>query len=794
MLLVLLAGTFTARPAHPTWPHDPSANLPVCTATNSQGYPVIVSDGEGGTIVAWGDYRAGNNDIYVQRLDPDGVPLWTADGVALCTASYNQEYPVIVSDGAGGAIVAWEDYRSGWQYDIYVRRISSAGVPQWTADGVALCTNTQEQRNVVIASDGAGGAIVAWEDLRGSWQIYAQRVDSSGVVQWTADGEVVSAALDAQYVPAITADGAGGAIIAWADYRSGSDFDVYAQRMNASGAPQWTADGQWVCTATDDQSVPVLAPDNSGGAIIAWWDYRSGSYADVYAQRINSLGVNQWTSNGVAVCTAANEQRNVVIASDGSEGAVIAWNDSRVGANDIYAQRVNALGTTHWTSDGVALCTATGFQEYPDIASDGAGGAVVTWHDGRVGGYDIYAQRVTGSGAPLWTADGAGICVQVNTQANPKLVGDGEGGAVIVWQDARVGSFDIYAQKIERFGMLGDPGPVIVGVEDVPNDQGGQVKVSWNASYLDAVPSNPIDDYWIWREVPAGAALAELERGSARMLAAGVLPTGSGRALRTSAQGGQTYYWEYVDSQAAHAHPAYSYIASTASDSVAGSNPYTRFMVEAVQNSAGYFWGSAPDSGYSVDNLAPAPPAPFTGTYAGGSTALHWGENTEDDFAVYRLYRGSTSDFVPGPGNLVTGQPDTGYVDSGPAGSYYKLSAVDIHGNESGFALLTPEGTLDAPGARLPRDVWLARAAPNPMREAATLHFGLPVAARVSLAIYDQQGRLVRTVLAGVLPAGEQSVQWDGRDGTGQLAPSGLYFARLEVEGHSLTRRLAVLR
>ena len=45
-------------------------------------------------------------------------------------------------------------------------------------------------------------------------------------------------------------------------------------------------------------------------------------------------------------------------------------------------------------------------------------------------------------------------------------------------------------------------------------------------------------------------------------------------------------------------------------------------------------WFSAPDSGYSVDNLPPAVPAPFTGQYVAGTASLHWNRNLEADLAA----------------------------------------------------------------------------------------------------------------------------------------------------------------
>ena len=69
---------------------------------------------------------------------------WTADGVALCTAANDQINPQIVSDGSGGAIITWQDYRGG-NYDIYAQRVNASGAVQWTADGVAVCTAAYDQ-------------------------------------------------------------------------------------------------------------------------------------------------------------------------------------------------------------------------------------------------------------------------------------------------------------------------------------------------------------------------------------------------------------------------------------------------------------------------------------------------------------------------------------------------------------------------------------------------------------------------------------------------------------------------
>ncbi|MEW6553779.1 MAG: hypothetical protein AB1384_05785, partial [Actinomycetota bacterium] len=231
-------------------------------------------------------------------------------------------------------------------------------------------------------------------------------------VRWTPDGVGIrTAAANGAGSPQIVSDGAGGAVITWEDGRRGIN-DIYAQRVDASGTPQWTVDGVGIRTAAANTAgSPQLVPDGFGGAIVTWHDYRSGSKYDIYARRVDASGTSLWTSDGVGVRTAAaNSAEFPRITPDGSGGAIITWQDYRSGKWDIYAQRVNASGTPLWTADGVGIRTAAaGSTDYPQITSDGSGGAIITWQDYRSGKWDIYAQRVNASGTPQWTADGVGI-------------------------------------------------------------------------------------------------------------------------------------------------------------------------------------------------------------------------------------------------------------------------------------------------------------------------------------------------------------------------------------------------
>jgi hypothetical protein len=308
-----------------------------------------------------------------------------------------------------GAIVAWQDYRSGTNYNIYAQRVTPDIWP--VPNGVPLCIAMGDQTNPMVVSDGAGGAIVTWMDWRGGGfsDIYARRVTAAGTPLWDANGVRICGAVDQQQYPMIASDGAGGAIIAWADFRNGLKNDVYAQRVNAKGVVQWAPDGVPLTAGANVWETKIVS-DGAGGAIVAWIDYRGGPAADIYAQHVLASGIvdARWPANGAALCTAAGQQDFLAIVSDGTGGAILAWEDHR-GANwDIYAGRVSPAGAVPWAMNGVALCSDATDQLYPRIVTDGVGGAIVTWDDGRT---DVYARRVSAAGVPQW---GSGWCVAVH--------------------------------------------------------------------------------------------------------------------------------------------------------------------------------------------------------------------------------------------------------------------------------------------------------------------------------------------------------------------------------------------
>ena len=464
------------RPSWPAWTSDPATNLPVCVLTAEQRFPKIATDFAGGAIIAWQDARAGttNNDIYAQHVTSSGVAdaAWPANGRLICSAAGQQTLPTIVTDGAGGAILCWQDARGGAGNDVYAQHIQANGAvdPLWPGDGRALCTATGDQSSPVLISDGSGGAIVAWQDLRGAnYDLYAQHVLANGAVDpgWPADGRPICTAAGNQLSPRLVSDNAGtGIVVSWQDQRSG-DFDIYAHHVLGNGTidPAWPADGRALCVMANAQQVPTIASDGAGGALVTWQDFRNGVDYDVFVQHVASGGAVDpaWPANGRQLAVNGADQNSPSIVPDGSGGALVVWQDLRnsgTTGQDIFGTRVLGNGAIDpaWPVGGRALCLASAIQNNLVAISDRAGGLIAAWEDNRGGSYDVYAQHVSIGGVvdPAWPVDGRAISTAGSDQLTPMLVSDGVAGAVLTWQDLRNGStHDIYAQRVQANGQLG---------------------------------------------------------------------------------------------------------------------------------------------------------------------------------------------------------------------------------------------------------------------------------------------------------------------------------------------------
>ncbi|MBK0384266.1 T9SS type A sorting domain-containing protein [Pedobacter sp. SD-b] len=453
-----------------------AGETPIVTSSNTTSKTGLISinDGSNNMIIAWVDARNSattGNDIYIQKINNDGTLPWGTEKV-VCNAIGSQTNMNLISDGAGGAIVVWEDpVTSSTNKDIYGQHITASGATGWAANGVILTNNTgntTKKFSPIAEKVSATEFMVVWKDDRdGTQDLYAQKcLISTGAPQWAADVSIHGNQANIQTGQVLLKDGLGGCFVVWADPRlATNNSDIYAQRIKNDGTLLWGASGTLICGSTSNQLNSSISTDNKGGFIVTWGDLRAGSTdGNIYAQRLNSNGVAGWATNGVLICSAANSQLYPKIVTVDSS-FVIAWTDPRISNSDnnIYAQKIDTSGVTKWdataTAEGVPVVTATGNQGITgDFTLDTAGNGkvIISFSDKRGGtDYDIYAQELKADGSSVFGTNGVIVSSATGDQRYPTSIVNGNGGLLMAWGDSRNSSNgDIYAANLKSDGTL----------------------------------------------------------------------------------------------------------------------------------------------------------------------------------------------------------------------------------------------------------------------------------------------------------------------------------------------------
>lgn len=313
--------------------------------------------------------------------------------------------------------------------------------------------------------------------------------------------------------------------------------------------------------------------------------------------------------------------------------------------------------------------------------------------------------------------------------------------------------------------------PILRAVTDIGNDQGRQVRLRWSRSKYDA-PGQPvaITGYAVFREQGEFAGPA--------------VETNPGEpGLRLDG-------WDYIATVPAFGDSSYQCVAPTLCDStIVDGLCLSTFLVRAMTANPLTYYDSAPLSGYSVDNLAPAVPRNLR---LEQPQRLVWDESLDADFDYFTVY-GSANEELDETAVALGHTTENSFDLPGFQHAYFHVTGTDFSGNEGEAATLSnPAGVDDAAAA--PASVALELLGSNPMKQGAPMRFGLPGGAHARLEIFDASGRLVVRLLDGEYPAGWHAAGWNGRAADERAVPPGIYFARLTAGGKTRDLRFVIVR
>lgn len=448
------------------WSDDPSVNTPICDLIGDQKDPQVVSNEAGGAFIVWYDYRSGNADIYAQKIDSNGNPQWTNNGIVVCNAGNNQLNPQMISDSAGGVIIAWEDYRSG-DAKIYAQRISSTGNNLWRSNGVLLCASKIIQKSPQIIPSGKNGAIVAWVDGRIGY-VYAQKINNKGKILWNKNG--ITASSNERYGDrfVLVSDSKDGAIVIWFSSKlidpTHHDYEAYikGQKLDSNGKRKWTSAGLKLYEVFIDDLDAVS--DGAGGAMFGYASQWEGMiHVHAYAYRVNTNGVIISGGGFSIVPDLLHLKIDLMLGK--SKDIYAVGDDYGYWKTDNFTEiklskhdAGSVSGFPAWREVISLSSNADLSKPYEiEIAPESDDGIYVVRKDGFTEqNAFLYVNKVDMNGVNSWSPSDVIVCSIIGTKTAPHIVPDLSGGAIIVWADNRTGNFNIYAQKVYANGTLSE--------------------------------------------------------------------------------------------------------------------------------------------------------------------------------------------------------------------------------------------------------------------------------------------------------------------------------------------------
>jgi len=728
---------------------------------SEQFNPRIVNSVDNAVIIAWEDRRndTDNSDIYMQKVSADGVILWNADGVPICTQNYAQFNQRLISDNLGGCYLAWEDYRNNnsSDKDIYAQHISVTGTALWEAQGKAICSAPISQASPMIRLIN-NNVFIGWEDMRsGSPCMYYQVVNSAGNTVLETNGKPIYQAIGngIDYSSYLTLPRSNDAVIIWKDYRGGvTGYQLFFQFLNPDGSFDLETNGKPVAlnasVGYDQNSFSATVSPDDKIAVVWEENYR------IKAQLLDANGNRLWGDNGIMLSedTTLIQRMPKISFEDGAY--YLGWNQiETVETPDGQRQLFHAFGQKlingqkQWGANGMLISGYTPETVYFEAQMEQIVGRYYVWTrtaldfdtNGRLN-ISVKLVNPDGSTATGW-AD-AGILTSDygdydTIQYMPKCIIT-NAGLFVAWLDFRIDFIK------SAYGQLISPQGVCL----------------WNASGL-ALSDNAYENNNY-------AVLGGSNDITLFYVASPNSYAGSVIMQKFSLSGTPLLglYGSYVSSgeQYAYCNSIYP---------VQFPNGGVLVAWEQYINNYDTNYYSSPDIFYRYINP--------DGSLLGSNTGICLDTDFDSQVQPRLVVTGNEAFLFWADSDYYSSANSAARCDEGPA-EYFSLFAQKL----SNEAVAIDDETS------FPALISLAQNYPNPFNPITKISFTLKSGAATTLTIYNQKGQKVKTLHSGLLEKGRHNFTWNGLDDNNKQVSAGIYMYRLADGNSTQTRKMVLLK
>lgn len=741
-----------------------SQTVPQPSLPETGGRPrLISSDPTNFTVIVHAFHR-----IFAMKYSLEGTAIWQSPTL-VCQMSNNEDISIgqQIANPDGTCIITY----LVWSGNIYAQKLDTNGALQWGQSGITVAEQTYNFDSLSVVPDESGGCYsVFYED------IYGSNDDNLFVQHISGQGEMLAQPLLVRTVkcqpsrgfPYYITQQDHNVLINWMDYQ-GSAGGIFAQCVNPQGNELFDANDVIVrALPYGGAQKPVLAARSND--VVAVWlamdllDGSSGGYHSwIYYQIVTTDGTLTNPAGGIPLNTNASQQiTNVCVNTDLDDNTLITWSVS----NCIYGQLLDQNCNQLWEPNGRLITTGTNLEL--QVSYDNGAFYVVWTSSSAIG---IFGQKYV-DGTAQWAQSG----LQIVT-ANPSYPSISYSLA-----DYR-GRFITFS--LTRQFQNGRDGAVYYTVN---HDGNGQCSPGFN-SYGTQVADVP--DY------ACGQTLSKcmLLQGSLIVIFNSVryIPEMEEYEYDLMAQKLDAFgFQEWGSNGTAWYEENANFVFDSSIYTASLFN--SMIFIEEMDSNHHTIWGSGIHVSWTAIDMIEL-------IKISAQCILVTARVTNDsvtNLVHFYYYSGRyffPADFVVADGNHLlkkstvrVGNQAMLMYTYGDIGSGDGYSSIYMQLLNNGDVGIDDENAPPSPAQDLLSNY------PNPFNQKTTIAFDLQTDTFCDVVIYNSKGQVVRKLHSGLLAKGRNKIEWDGTDDAGKIAANGVYLYRLSDGKHSSTRRLCLLR
>lgn len=439
-------------------------------------YPWHITTDDDCRIVFWSHCEAEHEDIYAQKLNSFGEPVWDND-IPLVSHIGNQRLLDAIPATDGSFFIVWQEYGVMSIDGIRVQKVSQNGDLLWDSLGISVDLTTGYIYTIgvrLVAKDDGGVYVVG--HVNGNNLIRGQSLDTEGNLLWSANGLSLFNSSYRELHSALS-DGEGGMIIHVMGSLTSLLYRVTPTGEVVGDAPLLASDA---LSGTAYQMLPGLP-----GEFILW--NRGGSNnSEVQFLKINNQGNFLYPGSASFTIGTSVHHSHIRVQTNSSGNVFVAWiiNNPIGDGRSLMLQRFNSIFTAQWPGSGVQVTNGDIDPDEFHLAVPAIGHSWLSW---RTEGDEPVnkAMRVSYFGTEIWP-DGA---VTLDNGPNVSRPLPFYNGCVFLWTTPERMLKSVRCQYLDFSGESYHP-------------EGGEILVERPGGQIFFSPVLAIDDHLfsVWQE------------------------------------------------------------------------------------------------------------------------------------------------------------------------------------------------------------------------------------------------------------------------------------------------------